>query len=130
MRSTALGSSPKRVETGELGPGEIGYITASIKSVADCQVGDTLIEDRRPTEVALPGFRPTVPVVFCGLFPVDTNDYKTCARAWRNWRSTTRVCILNRRVRRPLASATAAVASACCIWRSSRNALTGSSISI
>ena len=68
--------TPKRVETGELGPGEIGYITASIKSVADCQVGDTLTEDRRPTEVALPGFRPTVPVVFCGLFPVDTNDYE------------------------------------------------------
>ncbi|MEC7574962.1 MAG: translation elongation factor 4, partial [Pseudomonadota bacterium] len=68
--------TPKRVETGELGPGEIGYLTASIKSVADCQVGDTLTEDRRPTEVALPGFRPTVPVVFCGLFPVDTNDYK------------------------------------------------------
>ena len=68
--------TPKRVETGELGPGEVGFITASIKSVADCQVGDTLTEDRRPTETALPGFRPTVPVVFCGLFPVDTNDYE------------------------------------------------------
>ena len=68
--------TPKQVETDELGPGEIGYITASIKSVADCQVGDTLTEDHRPTGVALPGFRPTVPVVFCGLFPVDTNDYE------------------------------------------------------
>lgn len=68
--------TPKRVETGVLGPGEIGYITASIKSVADCQIGDTLTEDRRPTETALPGFRPTVPVVFCGLFPVDANDYE------------------------------------------------------
>ncbi|MGB0554174.1 MAG: translation elongation factor 4 [Alphaproteobacteria bacterium] len=68
--------TPKRVETGELGPGEIGYITASIKSVADCKIGDTLTEDRRPTETALPGFRPTIPVVFCGLFPVDTNDYE------------------------------------------------------
>ncbi len=68
--------TPKRVETDELGPGEVGFITASIKSVADCQVGDTLTEDRRPTEDALPDFRPTVPVVFCGLFPVDTNDYE------------------------------------------------------
>jgi len=68
--------TPKRVETRELGPGEIGYITASIKSVADCKIGDTLTEDRRPTETALPGFRPTIPVVFCGLFPVDTNDYE------------------------------------------------------
>ena len=68
--------TPKRVETGALGPGEIGYITASIKSVADCKIGDTLTEDRRPTETALPGFRPTIPVVFCGLFPVDTNDYE------------------------------------------------------
>ena len=68
--------TPKRVETGTLGPGEIGYITASIKSVADCKIGDTLTEDRRPTGTALPGFRPTIPVVFCGLFPVDTNDYE------------------------------------------------------
>ena len=68
--------TPKRVETGALGPGEIGYITASIKSVADCKIGDTLTEDRRPTGTALPGFRPTIPVVFCGLFPVDTNDYE------------------------------------------------------
>ncbi len=68
--------TPKQVETDELGPGEIGFITASIKSVADCQVGDTLTDDRRPAATALPGFRPTVPVVFCGLFPVDTNDYE------------------------------------------------------
>jgi GTP-binding protein LepA len=68
--------TPKRVDTGLLGPGEIGYITASIKSIADCQVGDTLTEERRPTETALPGFRPVVPVVFCGLFPVDSNDYE------------------------------------------------------
>ena len=122
--------TPKRVETGELGPGEIGYITASIKSVADCQVGDALTEDRRPTEVALPGFRPPSPWSSAASSQSTPTITKTCARAWRNWRSTTQVCILNRRVRRPLASATAAVASACCIWRSSRNALTGSSISI
>ena len=69
--------APKMTNTGELGPGEIGYLTASIKSVADCRVGDTITEDRRRTEEPLPGFAPSVPVVFCGLFPVDSNDYET-----------------------------------------------------
>ncbi len=68
--------TPKRVEVTALGPGEIGFITAAIKSVADCKVGDTLTDARRPAAAALPGFRPTQPVVFCGLFPVDTADYE------------------------------------------------------
>jgi GTP-binding protein LepA len=68
--------TPKLVPTAELGPGEIGYIMAGIKSVADCHVGDTITEDRRPAAAALPGFKPSVPVVFCGLFPVDANDYE------------------------------------------------------
>jgi len=68
--------TPKQENTAELGPGEIGFITASIKSVADCKVGDTLTEERRRTEKPLPGFQPTVPVVFCGLFPVDSADYE------------------------------------------------------
>jgi len=67
---------PKLTATAELGPGEIGYIMAGIKSVADCHVGDTITEDRRPAAAALPGFKPSVPVVFCGLFPVDANDYE------------------------------------------------------
>jgi len=67
---------PKLTATAELGPGEIGYIMAGIKSVADCHVGDTITEDRRPAATALPGFKPSVPVVFCGLFPVDANDYE------------------------------------------------------
>lgn len=68
--------TPKMVETEELPPGEIGFLTASIKDVADTRVGDTITEDKRPTEKALPGFRPAVPVVFCGLFPVDANDFE------------------------------------------------------
>ncbi len=67
--------TPKLLETGELGPGEIGFVTAAIKTVADCRVGDTLTGDRRPAEDALPGFKPSVPVVFCGLFPVDSAEY-------------------------------------------------------
>ena len=68
--------TPKRQNTDQLGPGEIGFITASIKSVADCKVGDTLTEERRRADKPLPGFQPTVPVVFCGLFPVDNADYE------------------------------------------------------
>ncbi|MBT6962077.1 MAG: elongation factor 4, partial [Rhodospirillaceae bacterium] len=68
--------TPKRVDMPELGPGEIGFINASIKSVSDCQVGDTITEERRPTETALDGFRPSTAVVWCGLFPVDASDYE------------------------------------------------------
>ena len=68
--------TPKMAKTAGLGPGELGYLTASIKSVADCRVGDTLTEERRPAAAALPGFEPSVPVVFCGLFPVDAADYE------------------------------------------------------
>src|SRR5580704_4921072 len=67
---------PGRVETETLGPGEIGYITAQIKEVADAAVGDTITEERRQTAAALPGFKPVQPVVFCGLFPVDAADFE------------------------------------------------------
>ncbi|MDM7946941.1 translation elongation factor 4 [Oceanibaculum nanhaiense] len=68
--------NPKRIEVTSLGPGELGYITAGIKTVADCRVGDTLTEERRPATKMLPGFKPSIPVVFCGLFPVDAADYE------------------------------------------------------
>ncbi|MEL6735658.1 MAG: translation elongation factor 4, partial [Pseudomonadota bacterium] len=68
--------SPKLVEVPSLGPGEIGFITASIKEVADTRVGDTITEDKRQTPAALPGFKPAQPVVFCGLFPVDAADFE------------------------------------------------------
>jgi GTP-binding protein LepA len=69
--------TPKAETIGELGPGEVGFITAGIKAVADCKIGDTVTEERRPTAEALPGFKPSVPVVFCGLFPVDAADFET-----------------------------------------------------
>ena len=68
--------TPKMVMVDDLGPGEIGFITASIKEVADTRVGDTITEDKRPTAKALPGFKPAQPVVFCGLFPVDAADFE------------------------------------------------------
>ena len=68
--------TPKMVMVDELGPGEIGFITASIKEVADTRVGDTITEDKRPTAAPLPGFKPAQPVVFCGLFPVDAAEFE------------------------------------------------------
>jgi GTP-binding protein LepA len=68
--------TPKGVAVEALGPGEIGFITAGIKTVADCRVGDTITEDRRPAVAPLPGFKPVQPVVFCGLFPTDAADYE------------------------------------------------------
>ena len=68
--------SPKMVPVADLGPGEMGYITAAMKTVADCNVGDTITDDRVPATEALPGFKPSVPVVWCGLFPVDADDFE------------------------------------------------------
>jgi len=62
---------PKKTGVEKLGPGEVGYITAQIKQVADTKVGDTITDERKGTPTALPGFKPAQQVVFCGLFPVD-----------------------------------------------------------
>ncbi len=68
--------TPKKIETGELKAGEIGFITAGIKQISDTKVGDTITDDKNPAACLLPGFKPSVPVVFCGLFPVDANDFE------------------------------------------------------
>jgi GTP-binding protein LepA len=68
--------TPKLTPVDELGPGEIGAITASIKEVADTRVGDTITDDRKPVTEMLPGFRPAIPVVFCALFPVDAAQFE------------------------------------------------------
>ena len=68
--------TPKLTPVDELGPGEIGMLTASIKEVADTRVGDTITDDRKPIEDPLPGFQPAIPVVFCGLFPVDAAQFE------------------------------------------------------
>ena len=68
--------SPKPKEVDHLGPGEIGFINSGIKNVSDCKVGDTITDVRNPTEEPLPGFKPSQPVVFCGMFPVDSDEYE------------------------------------------------------
>jgi len=73
--------TPKMLDAEELGPGEIGFLTASIKEVGDTRVGDTITDERKPTATPLPGFRPAQPVVFCGLFPVDAADFEALRAA-------------------------------------------------
>ena len=73
--------SPKPTPVDELGPGEIGFINAGVKTVSDAKVGDTITEERRLCDEALPGFAPSVPVVFCGLFPLDTNEFSALREA-------------------------------------------------
>ena len=67
---------PKMLDVASLGPGEVGFITAQIKQVADTRVGDTITEDKKQCDAPLPGFKPAQPVVFCGLFPVDAADFE------------------------------------------------------
>ena len=67
---------PEMEQVTELGPGEIGFITASIKQVRDTRVGDTITHEKKGAETALPGFKPSQPVVFCGLFPVDSSEFE------------------------------------------------------
>ncbi len=68
--------SPKKTPVAALGPGEVGYIITGIKQVADCSIGDTITDDRKPTLEPLPGFKPSQAVVFCGLYPVDASDFE------------------------------------------------------
>jgi len=68
--------SPKPIEVETLGPGEIGFINSGIKSVSDCKVGDTITEEKNQTTEPLPGFKPSQPVVFCGMFPLDSDNYE------------------------------------------------------
>ncbi|EYD72277.1 Translation elongation factor LepA [Limimaricola hongkongensis DSM 17492] len=72
---------PGMLPVEELGPGEIGFLTASIKQVRDTKVGDTITHEKKGTETPLPGFAPSVPVVFCGLFPVDSAEFEDLRNA-------------------------------------------------
>lgn len=68
--------TPHMQEVESLGAGELGFINAAIKTVADCHIGDTITDDRRPAAEPLPGFKPSIPVVWCGLYPMDADDFE------------------------------------------------------
>ena len=123
--------TPKLVDIGELGPGEIGFFTASIKEVADTNVGDTITDDRRPTATPFPGFRPAQPVVFCGLFPVDASDFEELRAAMGKLRlNDASFSLRDGNLAPRSASASAAASSGSCTSRSSRSGWPASSISI
>ena len=67
---------PKIKQVNHLGPGEVGFINANIKSVSDCKIGDTITDEKKPTSFPMPGFKPSQPVVFCGIFPIDAGDFE------------------------------------------------------
>ena len=74
--------TPKRVELGELGPGEIGFLTASIKEVADTLVGDTITDDKKPVAEPLPGFRPAIPWCSAACSRSTPPNSRICAPPW------------------------------------------------
>lgn len=67
--------TPKMINAESLGPGEMGFLTAAVKTVADTSVGDTITDDRNPAAEPLAGFKPSIPVVWCGLYPIDADDF-------------------------------------------------------
>ena len=68
--------TPKKVELPELGPGEMGFITASIKDISETNVGDTITDEKKPCDEALTGFKPSIPMVFCSFYPADAGDFE------------------------------------------------------
>ena len=121
---------PKMTEAAELGPGEIGYITAQIKQVADTRVGDTITDDRHPTLRRCPGSSRRSRSCSAGSFRPTRPTSRLCARRWAGSGSTTPASPMRWRPRRRSASAFAAAFSASCISRSSRRGSSASSISI
>ena len=73
--------TPKALKMDSLKAGEVGFLIGGFKNVADCRVGDTITEEARPTAEALPGFKPSIPVVFCGMFPVDSSEFNRLKEA-------------------------------------------------
>ena len=113
---------PKIEQLTELGTGEIGFITAQIKEVAQTRVGDTITDAKRPAAEALPGFKEVQPVVFCGLFPVDANDFEKLRESISKLRLNDASLHASRWRPAPRsASASAAGSSGCSTSRSSRS---------
>lgn len=106
-------------------PGEIGFITASIKSVSDCRVGDTITDHRTPCEAPLTGFKPSIPVVFCSIFPVDSSQYENLKDALAKLKLNDASIDYQNENSAALGSASAAAFSVFCTWKSFRSAWDG-----
>ena len=120
--TASAASAPRSSSSTELGPGEIGFITAQIKEVAQTRVGDTITDAKRPAAEALPGFKEVQPVVFCGLFPVDADDFEKLRDSISKLRLNDASFSFEMETSAPRsASASAAASSACSTSRSSRS---------
>ena len=120
---------PEMRKTQQLDMGGVGYIIANIKGLTEIDVGDTLTEAANPAPEALPGYKPIVPMVYCGLYPTKASKSRSCARRLRNSRSTIRRCTSSPRVRSRLASDFAAAFSGCSTWKSCRSGSNATTIS-
>ena len=118
---------PQREEIAELGPGEMGFLTASIKQVRDTRVGDTITHEKKGTDEALPGFKPAQPVVFCGLFPVDSAEFEDLRDAIDKLALNDASFSFEMETSAALVLVSAVASLACCTLRLS---VTGSSASI
>ncbi len=122
--------TPKKVAVEKLGPGEVGFITAQIKQVADTKVGDTITDERKGTPTPLPGFKPAQQVVFCGLFPVDAALFEDLREALGKLHLNDASFTYETEISAPLwALASAAAFWACCIWKSCASGWSGNSTS-
>ena len=116
-----------RLERGlRLDTGEVGFVTAAIKNIGEASVGDTVTWAEPAAEVALPGYRKAQPMVYCGLYPTDSDQYEAFATRSSNSNSTPRAWSSSRKPPMRLASASAAAFSACSTWTSSASGWSGS----
>ncbi len=120
---------PKMLDVASLGPGEVGFITAQIKQVADTRVGDTITEDKKQCDAPLPGFKPAQPVVFCGLFPVDAAEFEDLRAAIGKLRLNDASFSYEMETSAALGFGFRCGFLACCISRSFKSVCAASSIS-
>jgi len=117
---------PKPVEIGQLTAGEVGFFAATIKNVGDTKIGDTVTEDARPAPAQLPGFEDIKPMVFSGLYTVDSHEHTLLRDALEKLRLNDSSFFSSRRVRWRWGSAFAAGFWDCSTWKLSRSAWSGS----
>jgi len=118
--------SPEMIEVAQLSAGEVGFVIAGIKDVADAKVGDTITLFHNRCEVPLDGFKEVKPMVFSGLYPIDTSQYEQLRDALAKLKLNDSSFPLNPKHRLLWDSASVVVSLACCIWRSSRSVWSGS----
>ena len=111
--------------TGVLSAGDVGYLTASIKNVKDTRVGDTVTHADNPVAQPLPGYRPAVPMVFSGIYPLDGAKYEDLREALEKLQLNDASLLFEPETRLRLALAFAAAFWACCTWKSSSSASSG-----